>query len=62
MAPEVQPKCFLKKQLIVNNRQLKKRGYLIRFGLLLKRVTKYGHIALWGLEQKAGQVIPLKWI
>ena len=66
MAPEVQPKCFLKEQLIVNNRQLKKRGFLIRFGhtvaLLLKRVTKYGHIALWVLEQKAGQVIPLKWI
>ena len=44
MGPEVQPKCFRHAKHTRNNRELRKRGYLIRFGhteaLLLK---KKGH-------------------
>ena len=32
MAPQVQPKCCWHLQHMINNWQLKKRGYLIRFG------------------------------
>ena len=42
MAPQVQPKCFWHAKHMINNWQLEKRGYLIKFGhteaLLLKRI------------------------
>ena len=42
MGPQVQPKCFRHLQHMRNNWELRKRGYLIRFGhteaLLLKKI------------------------
>ena len=47
MGPQVQPKCFRHLQHMRNNWELRKRGYLIRFGhteaLLLKKMTLNGH-------------------
>ena len=43
MAPQVRPKCFWHGQYIINNRRLKKWGYLIKFGhmeAVLKKVIK----------------------
>ena len=49
MGPQVQPKCFRHAQHMRNNWELRKRGYLIRFGhteaLLLKKMTLNGHFS-----------------
>ena len=49
MGPQVQPKCFRHLQHMRNNWELRKRGYLIRFGhtnaLLLKKRTLNGHFS-----------------
>ena len=49
MGPQVQPKCFRHVQHMRNNWELRKRGYLIRFGhteaLLLKKMTLNGHFS-----------------
>ena len=49
MDPQVQPKCFRHLQHMRNNWELRKRGYLIRFGhteaLLLKKRTLNGHFS-----------------
>ena len=49
MGPQVQPKCFRHAQHMRNNWELRKRGYLIRFGhteaLLLKKRTLNGHFS-----------------
>ena len=50
MGPHVQPKCFRHPQHMRNNWELRKRGYLIRFGhtealLLKKKRTSNGHFS-----------------
>ena len=50
MGPQVQPKCFRHAQRMRNNWELRKRGYLIRFGhtealLLKKNMTLNGHFS-----------------
>ena len=50
MGPQVQPKCFRHVQHMRNNWELRKRGYLIRFGhtealLLKKYMTLNGHFS-----------------
>ena len=49
MGPQVQPKCFRHAQHMRNNWELRKQGYLIRFGhteaLLLKKRTLNGHFS-----------------
>ena len=49
MGPQVQPKCFQHAQHMRNNWELRKGGYLIRFGhteaLLLKKRTLNGHFS-----------------
>ena len=49
MGPQVQPKCFWHAQHMRNNWELRKRGYLIRFGhkeaLLLEKRTLNGHFS-----------------
>ena len=50
MGPEVQPKCFRHEKHMRNNWELRKRGYLIRFGhtealLFKKKRTLNGHFS-----------------
>ena len=50
MGPQVQPKCFRHVRHMRNNCELRKRGYLIRFGhtealLLKKKRTLNGHFS-----------------
>ena len=50
MGPQVQPKCFRHLKHMRNNWELRKRGYLIRFGhtealLLKKKRTLNGHFS-----------------
>ena len=49
MGPQVEPKCFRHLKHMRNNWELRKRGYLIRFGhteaLLLKKRTLNGHFS-----------------
>ena len=64
MGPQVQPKCFRHAKHMRNNWELRKRGYLIRFGhteaLLLKKRTLNGHFSR--PAETDPYVFPILWI